>query len=40
VKTRPWPILGSLDQSRTKRIPFDVPQYHSEVFILVGRERT
>ena len=35
VKTRPWPILGSLDQSRTKRIPFDVPQYHSEVSILL-----
>ena len=38
VKTGPWPILGSLDQSRTKRIPFDVPQYHSEVVILLDRE--
>ena len=35
VKTGPWPILGSLDQSRTKRIPLDVPQHHSEVVILL-----
>jgi hypothetical protein len=35
VKTGPWPILGSLDQSRTKRIPLDVPQHHPEVVILL-----
>ena len=34
VKTGPWPILGSLDHSRTSDIPFDVPQHHSEVVIL------
>jgi hypothetical protein len=33
VKAGPWPILDSLDQSRTKRIPLDVPQHHPEVVI-------
>src|SRR5208337_2334605 len=36
VKTGPWPILGSLDQSRTKRIPLDVPQHQSEVVNLLN----
>src|SRR5271157_3594553 len=35
VKAGPWPMLGSLDQSRTQRIPLDVPQHHSEVVILL-----
>ena len=34
----PWPILGSLDHSRTKRIPLDVPQHHWEVVILLDGE--
>ncbi len=35
-KTGPWPILGSLHQSHTKRIPRDVPQQQSEVINLFG----
>src|SRR5271157_431216 len=35
VKAGPWPMLGSLDQSRTQRFPLDVTQHHSEVVILL-----
>jgi len=38
VEAGPRPILGSLDQSRTKRIPLDVPQHQPEVVMLLDGE--